>query len=594
MAAFTVSVCTDIVSDNMIISIRNIYFNVIIGFLLVVLILFSLIKRIGINIHYNGIDISILIYFLFVFLNYILRGLPVDNSFITLFSVFIFYWLSKYLFFIASSTSKKIIIILLLFFGLVQGMLGTFQLLGIIPSLNGLFRITGSFLNPGPYSVYLVCSVPFALSIYLFCTERKPIDYALKYVAALNVFFSVLVLPQTQSRTAWIASAVGVVMVVVIRFKLASNFLIWIKLLRHKLYVTLTIICLFATCTFIYKLKEDSANGRLLIWNVARNMVKENPFLGIGYNGVKRDYNDYQAAYFEKNSNNYEEIRIANQVNYVFNDYLQILIEQGILGLFLFLCVIAVSLIKAFKSLYYNDQLSSLNLALVTGAACSIILLMVSFLSTYSLETLPIAINFVFYLALISSFSTSKFSISSPKKVQQYGLAMLGTAAILVCIVICKKEIKTYASFHAVTKNDIDRLKTFKENYAVLKNEPTYLLQYGKLLASKNFHKESIDILTTTSRFLCDTSLYRSLGDSYRVLGKHKEAQWSYLKSVYIAPHRFLPRYYLVKSYLESGDTTNALAMADYIVRLPVKIDAPIVYQIKDEMKELIHNLKDL
>ena len=47
-----------------------------------------------------------------------------------------------------------------------QAVYGNLQLYGIYPSYHNLFKLTGSFFNPGPYSGYLVSVLPVAVGLY--------------------------------------------------------------------------------------------------------------------------------------------------------------------------------------------------------------------------------------------------------------------------------------------------------------------------------------------------------------------------------------------------------------------------------------------
>lgn len=84
-----------------------------------------------------------------------------------------------------------------------QAMLGMEQLHGFESSNHSLFRLTGSFFNPGPYSGYLAVVLPVCLGMAL--RYRS----ALYYFAWICVFAIVVVLPAGMSRSAWIAAAVS-------------------------------------------------------------------------------------------------------------------------------------------------------------------------------------------------------------------------------------------------------------------------------------------------------------------------------------------------------------------------------------------------
>lgn len=51
---------------------------------------------------------------------------------------------------------------------------------------------------------------------------------------------------------------------------------------------------------FLFMLKQDSTNGRVLIWTNAARMIADKPLLGWGANGFSAHYMLYQAAYFTK------------------------------------------------------------------------------------------------------------------------------------------------------------------------------------------------------------------------------------------------------------------------------------------------------
>ncbi|HYX06371.1 MAG TPA: hypothetical protein VE912_06515, partial [Bacteroidales bacterium] len=57
--------------------------------------------------------------------------------------------------------------------GLVQAVYGNLQLWGYYPSHHGLYKLTGSFFNPGPYAGYLASVFPAALGFWLFGKQTR-------------------------------------------------------------------------------------------------------------------------------------------------------------------------------------------------------------------------------------------------------------------------------------------------------------------------------------------------------------------------------------------------------------------------------------
>ena len=60
---------------------------------------------------------------------------------------------------------------------------------------------------------------------------------------------------------------------------------------------TATTIVLFSVflLTGIYFMKKNSADGRLLIWNISKEIIKDHPLYGVGYGRFATFYNDTQA-----------------------------------------------------------------------------------------------------------------------------------------------------------------------------------------------------------------------------------------------------------------------------------------------------------
>jgi O-antigen ligase len=92
-------------------------------------------------------------------------------------------------------------------------------------------------------------------------------------------------------------------------------------------------------------MKQASADGRLFIWRVSMDMVKEFPLYGKGADGFTANYMPAQAAYFEAHPNS-DYIRQATDNVHAFNEYLRIVCEYGFVGLLL----LAALLFFAFRT----------------------------------------------------------------------------------------------------------------------------------------------------------------------------------------------------------------------------------------------------
>jgi O-antigen ligase len=73
------------------------------------------------------------------------------------------------------------------------------------------------------------------------------------------------------------------------------------RLRFYILFSVLIVVFFVGTAVTLFYQKKDSTNGRLLIWKVSSEMIKDKPVLGHGINTFQAKYMDYQSQYFENN-----------------------------------------------------------------------------------------------------------------------------------------------------------------------------------------------------------------------------------------------------------------------------------------------------
>lgn len=274
--------------------------------------------------------------------------------------------------------------------GVIQAFYGNLQLWGYFPSHHGIFRMTGSFFNPGPYSGYLAAIFPISLGLYifnfsfrlikpnsfdsirnsylypiksffvkLFCThffynnnEEKssseklkssanPTDYiTMKSFFLISVISMCLVLPASRSRAAWMAVFVSSCYLLTVKYKLLYQIKSYFNTrIKQLSLISFLVIILTISGACLYHMKKSSADGRLLIWKVTMSMIKDKPVIGYGFDQFKAHYMDYQSTYFEQNPNS-EEAMVAGDNNYAFNELLQQTAENGIVGILLLAMIV--------------------------------------------------------------------------------------------------------------------------------------------------------------------------------------------------------------------------------------------------------------
>jgi hypothetical protein len=64
-------------------------------------------------------------------------------------------------------------------------------------------------------------------------------------------------------------------------------------------------------------------------------------------------------------------------------------------------------------------------------------------------------------------------------------------------------------------------------------------------------------------------------------LHKYEEAEFAYLKYIYIIPGRFVPKKKLLDFYINRKDTQNIINVSNEILRTPIKIHSAVIDSIK-------------
>ena len=486
---------------------------------------------------------------------------------------------------------RALIHLFILLTGLVEALWGIMQLYDIRPSQHNLFRITGSFSNPGPYACYLAMIFPMAFYYMLkacayykakFHIRNIPV-YLLWIISVLTVITIILILPATISRTAWIACSVGCMIIVL--HSVSKNIKINTFIIANKkkcififFLITLSIII---GCFGLYILKKDSASGRAFIWKNTIELIKQNP-AGVGLGNFSGSYGHFQAAYFESGKGSEDEKRVAGNPEYAFNEYLQICAEQGIIVFFLFTYIVGYSLYIGIKRKKIASTSSLFALLIVASAS-------------YPFSVLPFLIVLVFLLALIHN---GEKGIAIPKSVS-VALAFCGLIIVSLCL------YNRYPTYDAYKKwNKVKMLYSFGNNkdvateygriYPLLSDQIQFLFEYAQCLNKSEQYEESNDVLKKAIKISCDPMLYNVMGKNFQALEQYDKAEQCFIKSSNIVPSRIYPYYLLTLMYVDAGEMDKAKDMAQIVLTKEPKVQSTAVKEMRNEVMKLFDQNKIL
>jgi O-antigen ligase len=264
---------------------------------------------------------------------------------------YVLLWSTVYLFFRSSSANRNFILgvaVIYLTTALLQSILGLMQLYGFTASFHGLFRITGTFHNPGPFSGFVVSALPLALLGYtekhrgkkeehrkIFLKRilkkvnpRKIFSVFFRGLSFLTIIAILLIVPAAQPRAAWLAGLAGCFYVIwrcKERFPVVNSLSERFRRLRagfRALLIGGISVLILGAATGLYIIKKGSANGRLLIWQVTSQLIKERPLTGHGSGAFNALYMKEQAKWFESKKGSEEQALVAGSPESPFNEVL--------------------------------------------------------------------------------------------------------------------------------------------------------------------------------------------------------------------------------------------------------------------------------
>lgn len=519
--------------------------------------------------------------------------------------------LIAYYFFIRiiAGTAKEpyfMAVFVLLLSGLIQVTAGFRQLYDFAESNHSLYKMTGTFLNPGPYSGFLATILPLALywmlKIYpgieksslsqmksIIRSPQQTGKYLLFGLATLFCFGTVCILPAGMSRSAWIAASCGCAVVLAKHYRLKE--LVGQYYRDHRRTVCL---CFFVALIVIsgagagmYLMKKSSADGRMMLWKTSAQTIARHPWTGVGYGYFPGAFGQTQAEYFASGKGTQQEEMVAGSPEYGFNEYLQIGVEQGVIGLLLFLGIAAGSIWQAAKSKTEgsNGMIGSLTAILVFASF------------SYPLRVLPLCLVFIQLLAIAQGYPPP----DKQKKHSGRSLNVWATRAFAVCLIVMVflltrnkenmqdayirwSEEKTYFNMN-IFEGTVDH---YRQLYPRLKHEGSFLFEYGQCLSKTGQYEESNRILTEGTQFSSDPMFYNIMGKNYQALKQYDKAEEAFRRACLVIPHRLYPLYLLAKMYFESGQTEKGVEAARQLIAKEPKVSSSATEDMKKEMEQAV------
>lgn len=450
----------------------------------------------------------------------------------------------------------------LLVIGFVEILWGIFQSLYIYQNCN---NITGSFDNPAGFAITLSILSPFPLFLLRsFSHTWRIIGYFFLLILGCAILLS-------GSRTGLLAF-MGVLVVHFYIFYSHQKKIKWNK----TLLIYAVIVFLIVLFVGLYFLKKDSADGRLLIWRVGWEMIKDSPLIGHGVGAFQAKYMLYQAEYFHLNPDS-QFSQLADNVYYPFNEFLKIAVEYGGLGLVVLLLLIiwGISIYKKNSNPIKYPAFE----CIIAITICACFSYPLKYSMTWGL------LGFALSIIGIEHHSNLKFRTSYIRWFAVGGALYLMLLLLQYTIAEMKWKKIVDRSLCGETEQMLPFYEELKEELGA---NSLFLYNYAAELHFVGHYDESIEVLTECIRYWNDYDIQLLFADCYLQKGEIEKAEECLILASNMCPNRFIPLYQLVHLYDKIGEKEKAYEFANRITHKTIKVPSFKIQCIINEMKEYV------
>jgi len=353
------------------------------------------------------------------------------------------------------------------------------------------------------------------------------------------------------------------------------------KLFLPKKFILNAVVVFTAVLVVIaFSLKKDSSSGRILIYKVVFTQLKlVDYFSGLGIGKFKARYNQLQADYFEQGTQDAKEVLLAGNGYYLFNDWLQFALEIGVIGVLLICCF----LILFFKIFTWQPH----NNPILFAANGGLITISTAALFSYPLQVIATLFFFIFCAVIHIYSSYSIKAIHRHKYLPGILHAMVLSVTLLsiyYCSVVYQYKLKSKLAFELYRdgfKDEADAVFNELSFYKFSDYNTHY--NYAYMLYFKNELNNALQEINKALDLAYSADGVKLKADILWELNNATEAEFFYKQTVYITPHRMLPKFNLLQFYIKTKELDKAKYWASDILKMPIKKPSPATDKMLNE-----------
>jgi hypothetical protein len=448
--------------------------------------------------------------------------------------------------------------------------------------------VAGSFGNSGIYAIYLVVHFPLLAYFVVECRLfKKPlfVKVSLAVLFILAIWIVVLV----QSRTA-LVSLFGM-----IAFYIAHPTLkLFAKLFtqRPSLSICLlaaSVIALSFACWYLFAAKKLSALGRIMMFDITADHLKENFWYGVGPGWFTWHYPQWQQEYFLLNDKaplNY--YLSAGETYLAFNEHLQLFASLGCIGFVLYVAFLV----------YFYRATSARNKALLFTLKVVVCGLLIAGLTSYPYHTNILTFLMMVCLVVAEVVRDNRFYTFGFNK----AVFVTASASIVLLAVSLWGTMQAFEKFQAKLLWDklsvnnyarTDKKLAFDSVAKKLETDGKFMTEYGEFLSEDSSDCEkAVLVMEQAKRSFLTPRVLAATGSAYAKTGNYKKAIENFEWLSHYLPNRFMIKLELMKMYAAAGNRKAAIRVGNTILTMPVKIESNEVDEIKAEVNNILNAYK--
>jgi len=393
--------------------------------------------------------------------------------------IYLLGWISITILFTCYS-NDKIMFLLCLSTSVVGGLISLVSLLDYYNIFNLVSFSTGTFGNRNYWGMYLCFVIPSTIFSTIIANSKK---YSLFHFFMFLISFSSLL--QSRSRSAWLGIFIACIFIAIFFYK---EFIYLIKSLNVKLvYMMIFILAssfiilsyqnnqyknqklpefkesIISTILSVKDINDKEVWGyRIPMYLGTLHMIKDHILFGVGYENWKFQYPKYSGE--SLNDSNYLKI-----VQRPHNDFLWILSEVGLFGMFIYLTMFGFILLHSFKIFISLKNKKDSNEFLIYGFifSCIIAIFVESLFDFPRQRTMPNLYLWSFWGYLLIKIPSEKYDNNNLNIMIKYFLVFILSFVVFF------------------TLNDF-RSHIFSQKLLFLKDSKRYneAVEYGKKILS--------------------------------------------------------------------------------------------------------------